>query len=237
MFDRVRSPAPCFTSEPPPDSVPDSKRLWFELMLNVDVPPNVRLLEIESDSVPVVAAVVVTVAPFTSERAGDVAERDRIKDAVEPVAPVLANRIESTLTAPGPMSLVDVVLDGAPRYTSENVPDVVGFVVQLPLVDQLLLAAVPDQVVIVPADAVPAVARQARISSVLRRAEAYMKASWVCVAESVEQGVVRLESSRLAVIRASILSKQSVPVVMRKSNAPKVRNLGGLSGCVKRRER
>ena len=100
--------------------------------------------------------------------------------------------------------MVDVVLLGAPRYTSENVPDVVGFVVQLPLVDQLLLAAVPDQVVIVPADAAVAEAMQARVSSVLRRAEAYMGASWVWVAESVERVVVWPESSRLAMIRSSI---------------------------------
>jgi hypothetical protein len=45
------------------------------------------------------------------------------------------------------------------------VPDVVGFVVQLPLVDQLLLAAVPDQVVSEPADAVLAAAMQASVSS------------------------------------------------------------------------
>ena len=44
-------------------------------------------------------------------------------------------------------------------------PDVVGVVVQLPLVDQLPLAPLPNQVVIVPADAVPAAAMQARVSS------------------------------------------------------------------------
>jgi hypothetical protein len=99
---------------PLPDSVPDSVRLWFEPMLNVVVPPNARPLEIVSDSVPVVAAVEVMVAPFTSERAGVVAERDRMNADVEPVVLVLANRIESTLTAP-PRSLVDVVLVGLPR--------------------------------------------------------------------------------------------------------------------------
>ena len=84
-------------------------------MLNVAVPPNARLLEIESVSVPDVTSVVVTVAPFTSERAGDVDDLDRMKLLVKVPDPVLLNRIESTLTAPGPMSLADVVLVGAPR--------------------------------------------------------------------------------------------------------------------------
>ena len=140
--------------------------------MNVPVPEKAIALEIVSDSVPDVAAVVVTVAPLRSERAGVVGVFDRMKVDVEPVAPVLANRIESIFTEP--MSLVDVVLVGVPRYTSENVPDVVGFVVQLPLVDQLLLAAVPDQVVVVPADAGLAAARQARVRSVLPRPEGIM---------------------------------------------------------------
>ena len=67
-------------------------------MLNVAVPPNARLLEIVSDSVPDVAAVVVTVAPFKSERAGDVAERERMNWLVNVPDPVLLNRIESTFT-------------------------------------------------------------------------------------------------------------------------------------------
>ena len=53
-------------------------------------------------------------------------------------------------------------------------PETVGFVVQFPLEDQLV-PLVPDQVVIVPADAVPAaVANAIRVHSVDRRAEPYM---------------------------------------------------------------
>jgi hypothetical protein len=68
--DSSSSPAPVFTSEPPPDRVPDSVRVWSDPMLNVAVPPNAIALEIVSDSVPDVAAVVVTVAPLRSESAG-----------------------------------------------------------------------------------------------------------------------------------------------------------------------
>jgi hypothetical protein len=76
--------------------------------------------------------------------------------------------MESTVT--GPRLFADVPLAVAPWYTRENVPDVVGFVVQLPFVDQLLLAAVPDQVVIVPAEAVLAATSPIRVSNVRRRA-------------------------------------------------------------------
>ena len=70
--------------------------------------------------------------------------------------------------------LVPVILIRLPSYTSDHVPDVVGVVVQLLAVDQLLLAPLPNQVVIVPADAVLAAAMQARVSSVLWRVEGVM---------------------------------------------------------------
>jgi hypothetical protein len=150
--------------------VPDSKRWWSEPRLNVAVPPNARLCEIESVIVPDVAVVVVTVAPLRSERARVVDDLARVKFDVE-LATVLANRIESTFTASGPLKLlVDVILIGVPLNTSENVPDVVGGVVQLPAVDQRLLVPLPNQVVSVPADAVLAAAMQARVSSGVWRA-------------------------------------------------------------------
>jgi hypothetical protein len=142
-------------------------------MLNVAVPPNSIALVIESDSVPDVAAIVVTVAPLRSERAGVVADLARVKFDVE-LPTVLANRIESTFTASGPRLLVPVILIRLPSYTSDHVPDVVGVVVQLLAVDQLLLVPLPNQVVIVPADAVLAAAMQARVSSVLWRVEGVM---------------------------------------------------------------
>ncbi len=70
--------------------------------------------------------------------------------------------------------LVPVILIRLPSYTSDHVPDVVGVVVQLLAVDQLLLVPLPNQVVSVPADAVLAAAMQARVSSVLWRAEGVM---------------------------------------------------------------
>jgi hypothetical protein len=143
-------------------------------MLNVAVPPNSIALEIESDSVPDVAAIVVTVAPLRSERGGVVADLARVKFDVE-LPTVLANRIESTFTASGGAKLlVPVILIRLPSYTSDHVPDVVGVVVQLLAVDQLLLVPLPNQVVSVPADAVLAAAMQARVSSVLWRAEGVM---------------------------------------------------------------
>ena len=171
MFDRFRSPAPCFTSVPPVRT-PERRMLWFKPMLNVAVPPNAIALVIESDSVPDVAAFVVTVAPLRNERAGVVDWRSvvaadffRVKFDVglgRGVAAVLANRIESTITSPE-RSLVAVVLR-LPLNTSENVSDVFSGVLQLAAVDQLLFKGLlPDQVVSVPADAVLAAAMQARV--------------------------------------------------------------------------
>ena len=76
--------------------------------------------------------------------------------------------MESIFTTPVLLVLVEFV--GIPEYTSENVPDVVGDVVQLPDVFHLGLAPVPDQVVIVPADAVLAVATPTRTNNAARTA-------------------------------------------------------------------
>lgn len=160
--DKVRSPAPVFTSKPLPDSVPDRRRLWRKPRLNVALPPNAIALEIESDSVPDVKTVVVTVARSRSARGGVVPDLARVKFDVG-LATVLANRIESTRTAPGPKLLVPVILSTVPLNTSENVSVVFSGVLQLLAAVQLLLVPLPNQVVTVPADAVLAAAMHKRV--------------------------------------------------------------------------
>ena len=91
-----------------------------------------------------------------------------VNAVVWPVVPLLLKRMESIFTAPVLLVLVEFV--GVPENTSENVPDVVGDVVQLPDVFHLTLAPVPDQVVIVPADAVLAAARPMRAYKATRSA-------------------------------------------------------------------
>jgi hypothetical protein len=81
-------------------------------MLNVPEPSRVMGLEIVSVSV-LEDAADVTLLPLARERLA-VPVRDRMNADVDPVAPVLAKKIESTFTGP-PRLLVDVVAVGLPR--------------------------------------------------------------------------------------------------------------------------
>ena len=97
---------------------------------------------------------------------------DRINFAVFPEDPSFRNWILSTFTAPTLLKLV--VWAGVPLNRSENVPDVVGVVDQLPEVLHLLFVPLPNHVVIVPADAVLATTMPISVKSVSRSVFEYM---------------------------------------------------------------
>ena len=159
-------PAPVFRIDPP--LIVFTVKLCLSPTLNV-LEPESRVVEAMSSVIVELELAVVTTAPFVRVNVPDV-----IRNAfVWPVVPLFVKVNSSIDTVP--TLLVEGLAAAVPPKYIENVPEVVGAapVDQFAAVFQFV-PEVPNQVVIVPAEAVLAATMPMSVKSVRRRTLAYI---------------------------------------------------------------